>query len=175
MKAKRLRVPNAEQFLNSKLYTSFFKFAQFAIKTHVPNTEQYIKFMVREDIPPTIWTNDQIYGEYLKYLDRGADPFKQAEATTLFAMDLAEDIGCSTGEIFDNITPNEIILFLQQRRLSPWILLHSRKFMEFAAAAPMEQQQQISAIVKPGSWKQRRIDNPTVVAKMKEIVTELNW
>lgn len=174
MTVKKRTAPNAEQFLNSKLYTTFVKFTKFAQATGIPNTEQYIKYMVRQDVSPTIWTNDQIYGEYLRWLDKGADPYKQASTTVEFILKVADALDCDPGEMFDNLTANDVIVMLQQRRLSPWILLHSRKFLQFLENSPTEQRLQIMSIVKPDTWKQRRADKPEVVADMKLYVRELN-
>ena len=173
MTGKKRITPNAEQFLKSKLYTSFVKFAKFAVKAGIPNIEQYIKFMIRQDVDPVIWTNDAMYGNYLQYLDRGSDPYKQADATVVFIEKIADALECSTEEIFDLLTPTDVIVMLQQRRLSPWILLHSSKFREFLEKAPTDQRIQILSIVKPRAWAQRRKDNPKVVNIMKEIVREL--
>lgn len=173
MTVKKRTCPNAEQFLNSKMYTMFIKFAKFASKTGIPNIEQYIKFMVRKDIHPMIWVSDEIYGEYLRYMDKGSDPFQQANDTVSYIMDVADAIGCEMEDIFDHLAPNDVIVMLQQRKLSPWILLSSKKFVKFTENAPKEQQIQIMSIIKPATWKQRSQDNPAIVNKMKEIVHEL--
>ena len=173
MTGKKRMTPNAEQFLNSKLYTTFVKFAKFAVKSGIPNTEQYIKYMIRQEVDPVIWTNDEMYGNYLQYLDRGTDPYKQAATTVSFIEKVADALECETGDIFNSLTPNDVIVMLQQRRLTPWILLHSAKFRAFIQSAPGEQQKQMGAIIKPQNWTQRRKDNPKAVQVMKDIVREL--
>ena len=174
MTTQKKVAPSAETFLNSSKYVSFIKFTKFAQKTNIPNVEQYIKFMVRKDMPPSIWCNDQVYGEYLRWVDKGSDPYKQASATVSYIMKVADALDCDTGEIFDHLTPNDAIVMLQQRRLTPWILLHSRKFQEFLQTAPVEQQVQMMSIIKPDTWKERRASKPDVVADMKLYVRELN-
>ena len=174
MKEQKRAVPNVEAFLNSKLYTSFVKFAKFAQETDIPNAEQYIKFMIRKDIHPTIWTNDQIYSEYLQWLDRGRDPKAQAQYTVDYLFKVAEALDCDVGDIFNFVRVPDVITMLRKRLLSPWILLPSTKFREFIKTkATPEQRQVIEVIIKPKAWAEKIKKNPQTVEYMKKIVHEL--
>ena len=64
-------------------------------------------------------------------MDRKAPPVKQAEITINTLFDLSHERECEVADIFDVLTPNEVIQLLRQRRLSPWILLNSTKFKQF--------------------------------------------
>lgn len=175
MTAQKRMMPSAEQFLNSKLYTTFFEFAKFAQKTGIPNTEQYIKYMIRKDVSPTIWRNDMIYGEYLQYLDRGADPDTQIQGTVEALLDLADHFDCDVAEVFEHLNSAQVIHMLKQRQLSPWILLRSKKFRDFCVEkASSEQRIVIQSIIKPKIWVQRFKDHPKVLEKIKEIVSALD-
>lgn len=175
MKLQKRMVPNVESFLSSKLYASFMKFAKFAQDADIPNTEHYIKYMIRNDIPPSIWTNDGIYHDYLQWLDKGKDPRIQALYTANYICDVAEALKCDTGEVFDYLQPNDVITMLKKRLLSPWILLRSSKFRDFInKKTTTEQRMHIETIIKPTTWIQKQKDNPEIVKEMKEIVRELN-
>lgn len=187
MRALRRSIPNAEQFLNSSKYTTFIKFARWSKSVGLPNTEQYIKYMVRLDAQPVIWTTDEMYGEYLRYLDRGSDPWVQVDSTIKFMEKMSDSLECDLSGLFEiapddynpqtserlYLTPNDVIMFLRQRKLSPWILLYSKNFQIFFNTAPMEQKQQMAAIIKPDNWPQYRRDNPEAAEKIKELVREL--
>lgn len=175
MTAQKRMMPTVETFLNSKLYTTFVEFAKFAQKTGIPNTEQYIKYMIRKDVHPTIWKNDMIYGEYLQYLDRGADPGVQIQGTINNILDISDHLECDTSDIFEHLTAADIITLLKQRQLTPWVLLRSKKFRDFCVEkANTEQRLVIQSIIKPKIWVQRFKDNPEVVEYIKEVVGALD-
>lgn len=174
MTVQRRNTPTLETFLNSKFYTTFIKFTKFALKVGIPNTELYIKHMARQEIHPTIWVNDKIYGDYLQYLDRGKDPLVQAQYTVDYLFKIAEALDCGVDEVFDKLQANDVINMLQRRQLSPWILLHSEKFKQFYNKASKEQQLIFMTIIKPKLWSEKQRENPDVVDKMKKIVHELN-
>ncbi len=175
MTTQRRTPPTLETFLSSKYYTTFIKFSKFAHKVGIPNTELYIKYMVRQEIHPTIWVNDKIYGDYLQYLDRGRDPIVQAEYTVNYLFKIADALECEVDEVFDLLQANDVINMLQRRQLSPWILLHSSKFKQFLTTKTTKEQQLIlTTILKPKIWSEKRKDNPKIVEQMKDIVRELN-
>jgi hypothetical protein len=172
---QRRQAPTVQTFLDSRYYTALVRFAKFAQKTGIPNTEQYIKYMVRSDVSPMLWTNDQMYSDYLQYLDRGRDPMAQVQYTIDYLFKIADALECEVGEIFDHLNADEVIMMLRRRQLTPWILLHSSKFRDFTQKKMTTDQQMVfKTIVKPETWVSRRKDNPDIVATMKEIVRELN-
>lgn len=167
--------PKVQTFLSSRYYTSFIKFARFVKSAAVPNPSQFIRFMIKRDMDPHIWHNDAIYSEYIEYLDKGSDPFQQADYTVNYLFKIADELGCDIGEVFNQLEPIEVIDMIRKRLLSPWILLHSSKFQTFVKNKfNTEQQQLFRVIVSPVTWKRRRAENPEVVEKMKKIVKELN-
>lgn len=173
MKAKRYQVPRSDAFLHSKFYKPFIRFAKFAKRVNLPDVESFVWLMKEDDLPPVMWTNDEVYARYLEFLDRRADPQKRAKQTikTLFA--IADAASCDVSEVFDVITTPELIQLLRERRLSPWILLRSRKFKEFLTKATPEELTFIQTIIRPPYWKEKFEQRPQIVAKMDEYVKEL--
>lgn len=172
---QRRQAPTVETFLTSRYYTTMVKFAKFVIKTGIPNAEQYIKYMLKQEVSPMLWTNDQMYADYLQYLDRGRDPISQADYTVDNLLLLAENFECDVSEVFENLTPDQVIMLLRRRQLSPWVLIHSSKFKEFVRDKMNTDQKMVfQTIVKPQVWAQRRQEQPDVSSQMKKIVRELN-
>jgi hypothetical protein len=175
MTLQRRQPPTIQTFLDSRFYTYMIKFAKFVNKVGIPDAKLYIKYMIRQQTPPMLWTNDEIYSEYLQYLDRGRDPMGQVQYTIDFLFKVADAIECDVGDIFDHLDPDEVIMMLRRRQLTPWILLHSQKFRQFTQDKMSTDQKMVfKTVVKPETWVKRRKDNPELVAQMKEIVRELN-
>jgi hypothetical protein len=175
MKAYRRIVPKSSAFLHSKFYNSFMRFAKFVKATSMPDTDMFIWLMREEDISPTIWTNDQVYAKYLEFMDRRAPPVKQAEITINTLFELSEEYECEVGDLFDILTPNEVIHLLRQRRLSPWILLNSSKFKEFFVnRVSTEERIIMESIIRPSYWGEKFSTSASDVERMKLYVAELS-
>lgn len=174
MKAYRRMVPSAKSFLHSKYFNSFMRFVNFAKKVHMPDTDAFIWLMKEKDISPTIWANDQVYALYLEFMDRKVAPKRHAEITINTLFDLADEHECSVEDIFNSLTPNEVIDLLRRRQISPWILLHSTKFKEFFVNETSSEEKIImESIIRPPYWKSKFQANPDAVKVMQLYVTEL--
>ena len=175
MKAYRRIVPKSSAFLHSKFYNSFMRFSLFTRKVHLPDIDMFIWLMKDKDISPTIWTNDQVYSLYLEFMDRKAPPLKQAEITVNTLFDLSQERDCEVTEIFDELTPNEVIALLRQRLLSPWILLNSNKFKQFFVdRVSVEERIVMESIIRPPYWGKKFSSQPDDVERMKLYVAELS-
>ena len=174
MKAYQRMVPNAKSYLHSKYFNSFMRFAEFAKKVHIPDSNAFIWLMKEKDISPTIWTNDQVYSMYLEFMDRKVSPKRHAEITINTLFDLAEEHECDVSELFNVLTPNEVIELLRNRRISPWILLHSKKFKEFFINKTSNEEKIImETIIRPPYWKMKFDKHPEKVKIMQLYVSEL--
>lgn len=175
MKAYRRIVPKPSAFLQSKFYNSFVRFAVFTKKVNLPDVDMFIWLMKDKDVSPTIWTNDQVYALYLEFMDRKAPPLKHAEITINTLFDISQERGCEVTDVFDELTPNEVIHLLRQRRLSPWILLHSNKFKQFFInRVSAEERIVMESIIRPPYWGKKFSSMPDDVERMKLYVGELS-
>ena len=175
MKAYRRIVPNSKAFLQSKFFSAFVRFARFVKKTHIPDIDIFIHMMKEHDISPMLWTNDQVYTLYIEHLDYKISPSKHAEITVNTLLKIADAAECDVGNVFNILHPNELIQLVRERRLSPWLLLHSDKFKEFFAnSTSIEERIVLETIVRPSFWKKRFLDNPNDVKRMRIYLKELN-
>lgn len=174
MKSYRRAVPSIETFLTSNYYTTFIKFAQFAQKVGLPDVDTFIWYMREKEIPPVIWINNEIYASYIEFIDKKSDPHQQAQHTIEYLFKIADEFQVDVSEIFDYLEPNEVILMLHRRQISPWILLSSSKFKHFLINKTTDQEKiAMQAIIRPEYWAEKRSQNPEIVAQMKKYVCEL--
>lgn len=174
LKAQKRQVPRAETFLQSKFYKPLIRFARFVKRVNMPDIDTFIWLMREKDMPPVLWTNDDAYAAYLEFLDRRADPYARAQTTVTTLFQIADAAECDVSEVFDVLTGAEVVQLLRERRLSPWVLLFSKKFMAFVQTSSPEEITMIETIVRPAHWKERFAKAPEVVTKMQEFVKELN-
>jgi len=174
MKVHRRQVPRADSFLHSKFYRSFIKFSKFVRTVQMPDPKLFIWLMKEKDVEPVLWATDGAYAAYLEFTDRKGDPRTQANITIDTIFKIADVAEVSHTDVFDVVTSAEVIQLLRQRRLSPWLLLHSKKFHTFVLNSSSEERTILETIIRPKYWGKKFQDNPETVALMKRYVSELN-
>jgi hypothetical protein len=167
--------PRADAFLSSKFYRTFNNFAMFVRKIDMPKPDKFIWLMVEKDFPPSMWMLDASYALYMDYLEHQVSPMEQVRMSidTLFAH--ADRHNVDVEEVFDVLHPSDLISLLRHRRLSPWLLLNSKKFkLFFVNKANAEQQMILETLIRFESWAERLSKNPELTENIKRCVRELN-
>lgn len=174
MKAYRRMAPSPQSFLSSRYFQCFMRFTEHTRKVNLPDVDCFIRLMKEKDISPTIWVNDQVYGMYLEYLDRKSPPSQQARITIDTLFDLSEKYNCEVGEVFENLSANEVLDLLRKRQFSPWLLTFSKKFKNFILNETTTEQRIImEQIIRPGYWQYKFQKYPKEVEAMRQYVKEL--
>lgn len=168
-------IPDIRAFLHSKFYKPFIRFASFVKQVRIPDPDLYILQMVDLDMAPVLWTNDQVYAAFLEYMDRKLPATKHAQISIDTLFDYQEALGCtSPGDVFSKVNPNELIQLIRQRKLSPWLLLHSPKFHALFAGLTKDQRIVIETIIRPKYWAEKLKNNPEAVEIMKQFVKQMD-
>lgn len=174
MHSHKRAAPSIETFLSSRYYISFIKFAKFVQSVKLPDVKTFIWLMKEKDLSPTIWTSNQVYVNYIEYLDRKATPLQQVNITVNTLLELAEKYNTNTGNLFNVIHPNEVINLVRERRLSPWVLLCSGQFKQFYEKRTNPEQRIIlTSLIRAGYWPEKFKKYPEEIEKIKKIVKEL--
>ncbi len=175
MKLKhRSVVSNSSTFKKSKYFKTFYNFTSFVKKAHLPNIDIFIDLMVRKSIDPNYWTNDVAYRKYLEHISRKLSMPELVKITVKTLFDIADAADVSVNNVFDVLTPNEVIQLLHQRRLSPCILLNSKKFANFYInGTTAEEKIMMQSIVNANYWTNRFNKNPKDLQDVKLYITEL--
>lgn len=131
MKAKKFKAPPIDTFITSRYYLSFMKFAAMAANVNIDKPQLYINLMVRRDLSPTMWCNNQCYSIYLQHCDNDADPLELVASSLDRLEKLAIIENVKLSNIFTKLGFKKILEQIRLRTISPWLLLHSQKFKEF--------------------------------------------
>lgn len=170
MKLRNSRVYKKNLFVKSKYFNAFINFRKYSIKVGIPDTGLYIKYMISKLYSPSMWIMDDVYGEYVTYLDSMVDPITNVKISITTLDSLADSLDCAIEEVFNEILPGEVILLLRQRKLSPWLLIHSPKFHKFVKTATKEQERILRSYVSPGVWQQKL---NKISPKKRELIRKL--
>ncbi len=168
------RVIGADAFKSSKYYNQFRKFVDFVRTVEIVDTTLFIKLMVKERIEPPYWREPDVYGKYLNYITRKLSADKWIELTVNTLFDITDAGEAHISEAFQLLTPCDVIRLLEQRKLSPWVLLNSRKFANFFRTRTTGEEKIImEKLINPDYWKPRFINNPEDLKLAKKTVIAL--
>ena len=160
-------------FIESRYYNSILKFAAFYYDAMLPDVEDYIKFMVEGEFLPQMWYNTTVYEQYLVAFDDRVKPLKQAEITFKYLDILARSLECEPVEVFDYIYVNELVKLIQCRRLSPWVLLVSKRFHQYMADCDEAELPALETMVNEDIWAHKFKAWPKSVATIRKLAKEL--
>lgn len=173
MKHKKRMPPPASAFMTSKYFRTFINFAQFVKKVQLPLPDKFIWLMVKRDYPPTMWLNDEVYSQYLDFVDAKMPPIEQAKTSISTILDYADSHDIDVSAVFERINPNELIHLVRLRKLSPWLLLVSKKFAKMYVNLNEEQQTILETLIKPDVWAEKKEKHKQDIDMIKVYVGEL--
>jgi hypothetical protein len=129
--------------------------------------------MNSKNISPDLWTDDRAYAIYLEHMEYHIDPLTSIQITTKVLQDLADEYECDVGKVFEVCSNNEIIQLIRERKLSPWILLKSRKFAAFLNKLSEEQLTILENMIDSNFWKKKFNNDPKTVSFVLACIKEL--
>lgn len=173
MRLKKRASPPADAFVASKYFRTFINFVAFVKRVQLPLPDKFIWLMVKRDFPPTMWMSDAVYSIYLEFLDTKMPPVEQAKNSITTLLDYADTHDIDPEEVFSVINPNELIHLIRVRKLSPWLLLFSRKFAQLFSELNEEQQSIVETLIKPELWAQKKSQFQNDVDMIKAYIGEL--
>lgn len=174
MKTNNKIVKYPDSFMHSRYYKAFMNYARFSKKVQL-DTNTFMWLMSQYKIQPSLWVTNESYTKYLEHMDRKEHPQKLAKITINTLLKIADAALVDVGEVFNVLHANEVIELVRQRRLTPWILLHSSKFRSFFLNKTTSEEQIIlESIIRPNFWSRQFQEQPKLVQLMKTYVTELN-
>lgn len=173
LEKQRRKPPPVEGFLTSSYYTSFIKFAEWCKETSIPDPQKYIELMVSEKISPALWRRNDAYQIYLEYVDKRSDPYEQVGVSVDTLLSISELMEVPPGEIFKSYTAGDILMLIQQRKLSPWLLFCSKKFKEWIGSLHEVDRSELMRSIGIEYWATKLEKAPEVVKQVKVIAEEM--
>ena len=80
-----------DEFMNSKYYLAFVKFANYILGVYVANIETYIEWLLKKRVRIDKWSSDTVYEEYIKEFNVRESVDRAIERTILTIKDWAEE------------------------------------------------------------------------------------
>lgn len=167
MRLQRRSVPPAETFMVSKQYNYFLKFVDWADKTAIPNAMQFVKLMVQHDVQPLLWSRSTTYSLYLGWYDEVYPPEQQFIETLDELRAMAVDHGVPLSGIYENLGASEISRLVRRRKLSPWLLIVSPRFLEWARRLPQHDRDRLNEAIDFHAYAKKLGASPQMSKELK--------
>lgn len=173
-KVKKKKSPPIDTFIKSKHYKPFIAFTNFIHRLKITEVELFIKMMEEKGIMPSHWARDDMYSYYIEYLDRKIPPKTQAAITLKTMEKIVDAADCPIGDVFDVITSSELIQLVRERKMSPWVILKSRKFNVKFELMTEEERKMFLDLVRIDYWKTKFQSRTDINQYMKSLVEEMD-
>jgi hypothetical protein len=168
------RVTKKETFIASRFFHPFVKLVKFARGVGMPEPKFYIDYMIEKELPPNLWLTEQLYMEYFKLFDEIVPPKKLASATIKTLSSLASIFECDIKDVIFKLEPIQLIQLINERKLTPWILLLSPSFLRYMrTVADAQDRIMLDSIVDASRWAERFKNDPETTKLMKSLINDL--
>jgi hypothetical protein len=174
MKMNRRSVPDIDVFKDSRLYTSFVKFARYTQQVDLADVDVYLRLMVKQNIQPNLWMHDKVYNMYLEYMDYNVCPIERMELMMSTIGDLSEVLNCDVPNVIPSLSPHECQDLLRKRVFTPWLLMKARGFGALYAKCSQEERNIFGELLNTQYWTYMFHKHPDTVAIADNIVAELD-
>lgn len=167
MRLQKRSVPAADRFMNSRQYNYFIKFTDWAEKTAIPNPNQFIKVMVETSTQPVLWCRDTTYAMYLQWYDNAYPPIEQFIETFDRLTNHARELGVPISEVYPAMGAREIARLVRRRKLSPWLLVVSHKFLKWVQGLPQVEREILGEAINFGAYAGKLNQNPELARELR--------
>jgi hypothetical protein len=172
MKLQGRKIPPQTTFIESRYYQSLIKFAGFVQSIPTIDVDDYIRLMIKLAMQPAIWTHPDVYKMYIKSTKQES-PIKQVQNSTLFIMSECDKANVDISEFFQNTPCPQLIQWVRENDVTPWLLLVSTKFKQWYGGLDEDDQERVNGVIDIENWTTKIRNNPTVVQTAKSILVEL--
>ena len=111
-----------ECFRKSRYYDDFVKFALYAKEMHIKSPEQYLKWLIENQLPLSIWATDGTYNQYQAHMMKRESAERALERYVIHVTKWEQKTGHSWRDYWKKSSDDRILQDVQLGRISPWII-----------------------------------------------------
>ena len=158
-----------EDFMESKYYTAFVKFANYVMGVYIASVEHYIEWLLKNRERVDRWSSDEVYEKYIKEFSHKESVSSATERTILSIQKWAEEINADWTKFFKEVSLPRAIHMIRSGKISPWVLYNSEGGIGLLEKLSAEQMTMIEDYISPGPWAKRFQDSPDDVKFVMDV------
>jgi hypothetical protein len=165
-----------ETYRTSKFFNSFLAFCEFEKTMMLPQPKKYIDYMIQNNVMPILWNNLKYYQLYMVNYDDLICPILQVQDSIRYISSLSESIGCKEQDLLSYIYVDDIYKLVQSKRLSPWFLLNSQRFLKYMQTSMNKNEKLvISNLVSVQHWQEKFKKHSDKIKQIKNMISECGY
>lgn len=148
------------EFIKSQYYSDFIKFGRYVVNNSIQYPEYFIEFCIKNSVPLINWVKPSVYEIYLREMAKKEDPDRGIERTLLLMKQWSDETGNDYRDFFRNIETTLFVHYIQQGRISPWVLYNTvsgKQILEERLS--QDQLSIISSWIDPDYWHKKFLLN----------------
>lgn len=162
-----------DSFMKSRFYTAFVKCGKFIKDCNIPDAENYITWLVKNKIRIDDWCTDETYTKYILYVIKSEPAIRAYERFVMFAEQWGIRTNSNWLNFFDEVSTFEAINYIQNGRISPWILFTSKKAGDFLERLNEEQVEILYKVIDQKFWSKKLSREKEAVDELVEICKQI--
>jgi len=149
-----------DDFMTSKYYLAFVKFANYIMGVYIANVESYIEWLLKQRTRIDKWSSDEVYEAYIKEFNLRESVDRAVERTVLELQKWSQDTNKPWNSFFSQVSQPRAIQMIRAGKISPWILYNSQSGLQWLESLNEEQMIMINDYINPNDWGQRFSSSP---------------
>lgn len=139
-------------FISSAYYVGFLKYGTYCVDIGVVSPDNYVDYLLKNNVPLDNWNSDRVYSVYLTLHLRSENGLDAVRRSIEYMLDLAESENIQLKDVFRSVNPNKICHYICSGKISPWVLYHSKTGPEFLSKLNDDQRGVIYEYIDPERW-----------------------
>lgn len=161
-----------KDFMKSSEYTNFVKFGRHIVNTNLVNPNQFIDFVVKNNLRLKDWTKDTVFETYAKQVCRSEDIQTALERFIKLTEKWAEEHDTEWTDFFLQVNTSQALHWIRTGKISPWILYNAMSSKKLFERMTEEQIHYMEDFIDPTLWKGKMAKNKKDTKFVKEILEE---
>lgn len=142
-----------EDFIDSKYYASFIKFARYLMDIRPVDQARFVDFVFQSGVKDRDWCKDRVYESYVLDLLQKEPASRGLERTLQTMQSWGESTGNNFTEFFKQVAPSEATLMIRLGKISPWVIYLAETADHLWTRLSEEQADMITNIIDPKIWR----------------------
>jgi len=144
-----------QEFCKSQYYLAFVRFGQYVVSVGCVNVEQYLKWLLKNEVRLDIWNKDSNYDLFLIEYIRNERVELALERSIKTMTTWAEENNSVFSHFFLYANANKICQLINAGKISPWVVYNCESGQKTLENLSSDQLQMIYSLVDPEFWIKR--------------------
>lgn len=141
-----------KEFIDSKFYLAFSKFARHLLDTAAPEPARFIDYVIKNNLPIDKWAHDAVYEQYVKDLIKTESPEQALERGIVLMREWSQQHDIAWTDFFRQVNVNQLTNWVRTGRMSPWVLYNAVSAEEALRRCGPEQISMIYDMAPTAQW-----------------------